>query len=50
MAKMVKPTDVNAGAFSINYGCSTDADCTGELKTTTGTVFRAALTTAAEKA
>ena len=37
--KMVKATDVVAGPFSLNLGCSTDADCQGELKSTTGSVF-----------
>ena len=37
--KMVKATDVGTSPFVLNLGCSTDADCQGELKTTTGSVF-----------
>ena len=52
-AKMVTPTDMvisTSPAVSINLACKTDADCTGERKTTTGAVYQQAMTTAADKA
>ena len=49
-AKFVKTTDVGTAPNTYNVGCTVDADCYKELKTTGGAVIRAAITDAATKA